>query len=257
MEKGKIGRMLEEKKENIQKQIFQIKLAGFRIEISCFYSAMKAYCKEYLVEDTEKADIFVNIAEADILYEEEKSKGEQGEFSKAYLETLAVYRKIAEALLEYDILLFHGSVIAVDGQAFIFTAKSGTGKSTHTRLWREYFGERAVMVNDDKPLLKVSKEGLVVYGTPWNGKHRLGSNMSATVKGICILKRAEQNAIQKIDEKQAYPMLLQQTYRMNTAEGMIKTLKLVEEMAKQADLYELGCNMELEAAKVAYEGMRG
>lgn len=243
--------------EHTQKQVFQIKLAGFRIEISCFYPIMREYCKEYLVEDSEKADLFIDITEENLLYEEKKSENEPGNFSRPYLETLAVYRKIAEALLEHDILLFHGSVIAVDGQAFIFTAKSGTGKSTHTRLWREYFGERAVMVNDDKPLLKVSKEGLVVYGTPWNGKHRLGTNISMPVKGICILKRAENNEIQRIDVKQAYPMLLQQTYRMNTAEGMVKTLKLVEEMAKQADLYELGCNMDLEAARVAYEGMRG
>lgn len=249
--------MQGEKNENLQKQVFQIKLAGFLIEISCLYPTMMAYCKDYLVEQIQEADIFVNITEEDILFEEKKSEAEDGNFSKPYLETLAVYRKIAEALLEHNILLFHGSVISVDGEAFIFTAKSGTGKSTHTRLWREYFGERAVMVNDDKPLLKVSKDGLTAYGTPWNGKHRLGSNIEVPVKGICILKRGETNHIHRLEPKEAYPMLLQQTYRMNTIQGMQKTLKLVEEMTQATELYELFCNMEINAAEVAYQGMKG
>ena len=94
--------------------------------------------------------------QSDIDFEREKSAREDTKegipirhFSDAYLETLAVYRKIADHLLSCDTLLFHGSVIAVDGEGYLFTAKSGTGKSTHTRLWREYFGERAVMVNDE------------------------------------------------------------------------------------------------------------
>ena len=82
-----------------------------------------------------------------------------------YLETLAVCRKIAERMPEYDTFLFHGSCIAVDGVGYLFTAKSGTGKSTHTRLWRELLDNRATMVNDDKPLIRIADDGLVIYGT--------------------------------------------------------------------------------------------
>lgn len=76
------------------------------------------------------------------------------------LEETAVYRKIADKMVDYDTFVFHGSVIAVEGQAYLFTAKSGTGKSTHTRLWREMLGDKAVMVNDDKPMLRVTESGV-------------------------------------------------------------------------------------------------
>lgn len=142
-------------------------------------------------------------SQSDIEYEREKSALEDRKeglpirnFPDSYLETLAVYRKFAENLLAYDTVLFHGSVVAVDGIGYLFTAKSGTGKSTHTRLWREYFGERAVMVNDDKPLLQVTENGVIVYGTPWDGKHHLSNNISVPLKAICILTRAEENHIE-------------------------------------------------------------
>lgn len=138
----------------------------------------------------------VQICPSDISFEKEKSAHEDEiegipvrQFSDKYLETLAVYRKIARKLLEFDTLLFHGSVVAVDGTGYLFTAKSGTGKSTHTRLWRQLFGSRAVMANDDKPLLKITDNGVIAYGTPWNGKHRLGSNISIPLRAICILGR--------------------------------------------------------------------
>ena len=96
--------------------------------------------------------------------------------------------RIADKVI-YDTILFHGSAVAVDGIGYLFTAKSGTGKSTHTRLWRELFGERAVMLNDDKPLIKVSENGIIVYGTPWDGKHRLSTNTFVPLKGICFMSK--------------------------------------------------------------------
>lgn len=93
---------------------------------------------------------------------------------------------------------FTCSAVALDGQAYLFTAPSGTGKSTHTRLWREVFGERAVMVNDDKPLIQVREDAIYVCGTPWNGKHNLDSNQKVPIKGICLLERGTVNHIETI-----------------------------------------------------------
>ena len=177
-----------------------------------------------------------------------------------YLETLAVYRKIAEQMLSYDTILFHGSVIAVDGEGYLFTAKSGTGKSTHTRLWRETFGDRAVMVNDDKPLLRITKDGVIAYGTPWDGKHRLSSNTSVPLKGICILERAAKNHIIRLDSKEqlrsAYPMMVQQTHKSGNPSSARRTMELIDRLMEAVPIYRLSCNMESEAAKVAYEGMQ-
>ena len=164
-------------------------------------------------------------------------------------------RKIAEHMIDFDTILFHGSVIAVDGAGYMFTAKSGTGKSTHSRLWREYLGDRAVMVNDDKPLIHIGENGVTVYGTPYNGKHRLGSNISIPLKAICILTRDTDNHIEPVTREQAYPILLQQTYRPKDRLKTIKTLTLINKLADQVKLYLLGCNMDISAAKISFEGM--
>jgi len=178
-------------------------------------------------------------------------------FTDAYLETLSLYRRITEKLADFGVILFHGSAIAVDGEAYLFTAKSGTGKSTHTRLWRETFGERAVMVNDDKPLIAIRDNGVTVYGTPWNGKHKLGANISAPLKAICILERSPQNRITECEPMSEFPKILSQTYRMNSPHFMQKTLALLDRLLHSVRVYRLGCNMNIEAATVAYNGMKG
>ncbi len=237
------------------------KFAEKTVEINSLYDEVHRLCEGY--ECDEVADFVVTIAESDIAYEREKSAKEQeiqGEavidYPDSYLETLAVYRKIAEEMVKYNTILFHGSVVAVDGEGYLFTAKSGTGKSTHTRLWRELFGERAVMINDDKPLINVTDKGATVYGTPWNGKHRLGMNACVPLRAICVLERGINNHIERVDKKSVYSMLLQQTYRPKEAGLMIKLLTLVDKLSANVGLYRLGCNMDIEAAKVAYAGMK-
>ena len=237
------------------------KIADKVVEVNSIYDEVHEYCSDYLMD--EPADYSVTTTQADIDFECEKSAREDEiegipvrHFSDSYLEELAVYRKIVEEMINYDTVLFHGSVVAVDGVGYLFTAKSGTGKSTHTRLWREYFGDRAVMVNDDKPLLHIAESGVIAYGTPYNGKHRLGTNTSVPLKAICILTRSAENHIEPITRKQAYTMLLQQVYRPADMLKMAKTLALVDRLADSVKLYRLGCNMDISAAQVAFEGMQ-
>jgi serine kinase of HPr protein (carbohydrate metabolism regulator) len=157
--------------------------------------------------------------------------------------------------LDHNTLLFHGSVIAVDGVAYLFTAKSGTGKSTHTRLWRELLGERAVMVNDDKPFISVTDDGIIVHGSPWNGKHKLGNNISVPLRAICILERGEINEIKEIPASKAVFMLIQQSSRPNDATKMAKYMELLDAIAANVKFYRLSCNMEPEAAEISFAAM--
>ena len=230
-------------------------------EVCSIYDEVHTYCADYLTD--EPADYTVVTTQADIDHEREKNariavmEGRKPyDSSDSYLEELAVYRKISEKMIDYDTILFHGSCIAADGVGFLFTASSGTGKSTHTRLWREYFGDKVFMVNDDKPLIHITENGAVIYGTPYNGKHRLGTNTSVPLKAICILTRAEENHIEQVSFEQAYTMLLQQVYRPVDSILMMKTLDLIDRLADNVKFYQLGCNMDISAAKVAYEGMR-
>lgn len=244
----------------MEKIHFTIKLAGHVIGVEAIFQSTMRFCRDYLTE--EPAETEIAVTEEDIAREREKSVQEDDyegvpvrNFSDAYLETLALYRKIAEEMIDDDILLFHGSAVAVDGQAYLFTAKSGTGKSTHTRLWREYFGDRAVMVNDDKPLIRIAEDGVTVYGTPWDGKHHLSNNIAVPLKAVCYLKRDETNHVEPLPAKEAWPILRQQSYRPVSVERMMKTLEMLDRMIHSVELYTLGCNMDPEAAKVSYEGM--
>lgn len=241
---------------------FNIKLADVVIRIEHIHDYVYKYCQGYLTD--EAADFQITVSPSDIVNERERSAAEDKKegipvrsFSEGYLETLAVYRKIADKMPEYDTILFHGSVVAVDGIGYMFTAKSGTGKSTHTRLWRELFGERAVMINDDKPLIKVTKSGITAYGTPWNGKHRLGTNTGAPLKAVCVLERSEENRIERVTAGSVYNMLIQQVYRPHEPQALVKTLQIIDIMLENTELYILGCNMDISAAEIAYKAMKG
>lgn len=109
-------------------------------------------------------------------------------YGKSFLENNAIHILVADKLVDYNVLMLHGSALAFDGEGIIFSVKSGTGKSTHSRHWREVFGSRVRMIND-KPMLNINE--MKVYGTPWNGKHRLGNNNSAPIKAIVKIERAE------------------------------------------------------------------
>lgn len=236
------------------------RIAEKNIKINSLHDSVHKYCIDYLTDGT--PDFEVTTTQSDIDYERKKSADEsiiEGKtpinYSDDYLEQLAVYRKIAVKMLDFNTFLFHGSAVAVDGQAYLFTAKSGTGKSTHTALWRKLFGERAIMVNDDKPLIRIDGSKVTVFGTPYNGKHRLGNNISAPLKAICILERAENNSIRQISSTGSLPMLIQQVYRPKEPKALLKTLELIDLLSQNVKLYRLGCNMDIEAARVSYEGM--
>ena len=227
------------------------RFADVNVRIAPVHGEVLAFCSGY--EWDGPADFSAETTQADI--DRERARGDGGNYSDAYLESLAVYRRIAEKMPEYGAFLFHGSAIAVDGAAYLFTAKSGTGKSTHARLWRELLGDRAAMVNDDKPLIRVRSDGTAtVYGTPWNGKHRLGGNVSAPLRAVCILERAEENRIRAVSRQEALPMLIQQAYRPADPAALARTLEMIDRM--NVRLYRLGCNMDIGAAELAYNAMK-
>lgn len=241
---------------------FTIELAGCCVSVHAMFESTKAFCREYLSELP--PDFSVEICPEDIELERKMSartdaaEGRAASaYADAYLETVAVQRKISEALFDYDTLLFHGSAVAMDGRAYLFTARSGTGKSTHTRLWREVFGGRAVMVNDDKPFLRITNQAVLACGSPWNGKHRLSANLQVPLAAICILERGAENRIEEIRPQDALLMLLQQSNRPQDAGKMPKYLELIDSLSQRLRFYRLQCNMDPQAAVVAYDAMAG
>lgn len=238
-------------------------IGGQNVSVSSVYDEVHRLCAGYVAPNA-KADFVVSTTEEDIAFERERSEAEDKReglpvryFSDEYLETLAVYRKIAERMPEYNTLLFHGSCVAVDGEGFLFVANSGVGKSTHVSLWRKLFAERAEMVNDDKPLIRILESGATAFGTPWDGKHHLSNNISVPLKAVCLVERAKENFIEELSQKDAFSVLLQYAYRPFTNETMGKTLSLVSLLSRLVRVYRLHCNRELDAAKVSYFAMKG
>lgn len=238
----------------------KIKLADTDIEVLTDSEYLFHMCRNYICEFN-SPDLVIETHTSDIDFEaerfNERNQLAAGQYKphRKNLESLAVYRKIAEEMIERDTILFHGSAIAVDGVCYLFCANSGTGKSTHARLWRDHFGDRATMINDDKPLIQIKEEGVIVYGTPWSGKHKLDTNTCAPLKAVCFLERGKENEICKITNQEALPELLRYSYHSSDPIHLQKSLGLIARMSEQVSLYRLMCNIDPSACLVSYNGM--
>ena len=237
------------------------RIAGLNIRIGSVYGYVQELCRDYAIR-TGQPDIDIYVKEEDIdneiaLQRRATRESIKAVISKPYYESLAVYRKIAEEIVTFDAFLIHGSCIAVDNRGYLFTAPSGTGKSTHTHLWRELLEDRAVMVNDDKPIIRFCEGIPTVFGTPWNGKHRIGSNISVPLKAVCMIERSEANKICRVNAGDSFLSLVQQTYRPASPEKVFRTLDMINALLKTVDIWKLRCNMSIEAASVAYDAMKG
>ena len=243
-------------------EAFVMEVAGLAIRVQPMFETTKEYCKAYLSQS--EPTLFVEITEEDLAYEQEMAEKEALEeglrirkFTGPFLERASIQRQAAEALLCRDTLLLHGSAVAVDGKAYLFTAPCGTGKSTHTRYWREVFGERAIMINDDKPFLHLGEKEVIAYGSPWSGKHGLGANVCMPLAGICILSRGKENSIQPADPERVLPLLLHQCYGAEDPKHNSAAEKLVGMLMERVPLWEMACTKDPQAAVVAYEAMSG
>ena len=239
---------------------FNMKIAGQVGRIAPLFLSTEQYFKAYVTD--EDAHFSIAVSAEDLVFEQAELDEEarlegfrRRQFTDPFLERAAIQRAFAEHLFDLDTLLLHGSTVAVDGKAYLFTARSGTGKSTHTRLWMEVFGPRATMVNDDKPFLQLRSEGVYACGSPWSGKHGLDSNVTLPLEGICILERGQQNHIRPMDIQDALPMLLHQSYVPLCQEKAARLDALVRRLAQQIPLWHMRCTKDPEAAQVAHAAM--
>ena len=239
---------------------FQIEIAGSVFAVRSLFESTRDYCRNYLSEKTPEFSVETSpedlVFEQNALDEEAREEGmKRRKFSDPFLERTAIQRKVAEHLFHRNVLLLHGSAVAVDGQGYLFTAACGTGKSTHTRFWRETFGDRAVMVNDDKPFLHISETGVTMYGAPWSGKHGLDTNVAVPLKGICILERGSENCIRKVASEEVLPMLVHQSQPPLEDGCQGRFHQLVSDLARIIPLWKMTCTKDPAAAAIAHEAM--
>ena len=169
-----------------------------------------------------------------------------------YLATGSIF---ARALPRFDGLMLHSSAVIWQERAYLFSAPSGTGKSTHTEKWIRLFG--AAYLNDDKPALRLVNGTWMAYGTPWSGKHDLSDPRGVPLGGIAVLQRGTENAIRPLGPAEALPFLMSQTSFKLSARQMDRLLPLVDRLLREVPVWLLTCRNDDEAAYISYSAMTG
>lgn len=241
-----------------------MRIADLVVRVHPLHAQIAQLCRDYIACDVGpevRVDLDVRVTQADIDYERDMAT-EGTDWTDAYLETLAVQRAIANRLPEQHRLLSHGAVIEFEGRAYLFTAPSGAGKSTHIRLWRQYLGDAVRVINGDKPFVRIPEcreELPVVYGTPWAGKEGWQRNDSAPLAGIVLLSRSEPGAssIRPASAALNIDKLMRQVYFPPDAEASMLTLDLLDAMLARVPVYDLACDMSEDAVRASFEGLTG
>lgn len=241
-------------------EAFSMEIAGLVVGVKPLFQSTKEYCRPYLTDMEPEFNVDVTLEDLEneqkLLEEEAVAEGLKiRKFKEPFLERSTIQRRVSDRLLDQNTLMIHGSTVAVDGFAYLFTAPCGTGKSTHTRLWREVFGDRAVMVNDDKPFLRISDSGVYAYGSPWSGKHGLATNVCVPLKGICLLQRGAQNSICYAEKERMLVALRHQAHAPENPELCEKSFDLVDLLVERVPVWEMICNKNPDAAMVSYGAM--
>jgi len=228
--------------------MFNVKLAELNICIDNRYPYIENMCRDYIV--CAPADFTVSATDEEIMAEDTT-----GEYSAPYLESLAIYRKIANKIIEYDGFLMHGVVLSVDDTGVAFCARSGTGKTTHTMLWKKLLGDRCKIINGDKPLVRIKDNTVYAYGTPWAGKEGINKNARVELKKLCFVQRGAENEISLCEKKNALNLFMSQVFIPQNGALTLKTLEMVDTVIRKTDIYVLKCNMDISAARIAVDGM--
>ncbi len=161
-------------------------------------------------------------------------------------------------LLSFDGFMLHASAVVVGNKAYLFSAPSGTGKSTHTSLWLETFGkDGAYILNDDKPVIRIIDGEIRVFGTPWSGKTDQNRNAEVSLGGICFLERSSENWIKEVSDKDALYGILNQTIRPHNEREMTRLLEVLDKALKHIKVWQMGCNISKDAAIMAFNAMKG
>ena len=228
-----------------------LKIADLIIEVKSRYKYTYDMCFDYLYDGEEAVDFTVFATNEDIEEEYKKTP----EFSIDVIENTCIYKNLCTEILKYDAIFIHSAAISVDNVGYIFSANSGTGKTTHMNLWLEKFKNRAFVINGDKPILRKIGNDIKVFGTPWCGKEGLNKNVGVNLTGICILERGEKNIIKKVNLKEALLFIISQTIRPKSLELMSLMYDNISMLLENIPIYKLKCNMEMEACDVSYKAM--
>ncbi len=236
-------------------QLF-LTLAGFRVLMDAKYDYITKQCKDYITDfSASEADFTVSATDEEIEREILQGQAQGVNVSSGYAESICLYRNLCRQLPMRQALLMHAAVISDGTYAYAFTAPSGTGKSTHIRLWRQAFDDGIFVINGDKPILRLIDGVWWAYGTPWCGKEGWQTNTCKPLTSVCFLTRGKENHIERVLPTEAVSALMHQVILPDRPESAQASLKLMDHLLTHVPLYRLACNVSTEAAVIAREAM--
>lgn len=228
-------------------------IANLRVLIENQYEYTTKFCREYLSADqTSPVDITATVTEEGFAKEKAQSSG----FSDGYIENICLYRSLCLQLPRFGRMLLHASVLEFDGNAYAFLGRSGTGKSTHTRLWMQTI-KKCRIVNGDKPILEETDEGFIAHGTPWRGKENWGGKRSALVRGLCFIEQAKENSIVKLSPSETSMRLFQQILLPTDTQEVVATLDMLDRFIAKTPAYLLQCDISQKAVETSFTALTG
>lgn len=161
----------------------------------------------------------------------------------------------ALATANLDTALFHGAVVRNGGRGYMFLGKSGTGKSTHARLWMRYVAETDLL-NDDNPVVRMYEDGARIYGSPWSGKTPCYRNEDVSLGGVVLLSQAPYNKIVRLRGVEAFAALVPSISGMRwdkkVADGLFRTENA---LAQRTPLWYLECLPDEGAARLCFDNI--
>ena len=228
------------------------RIADLKVKMDCWGETLRKQGGSYetLPFETEDAiDINIDIDREKL----QKSKEKYPRLTLNEWEYIQTGFAFYQDLLDFNGFCLHASAVALENRAVLFSGPCGAGKSTHAGLWQQYFGpDRAVIINDDKPALRLLNSTFYIYGTPWSGKTSLNVNIRAPLEAIVFLKQAKENHIRRLDNKEAVQLIIYQSIRPKDSIKMDKLLTLIDALMQKTPVYQMDCNVSLEAVKQAY-----
>ncbi len=225
--------------------------SGIPLSIAFRFRGTAAFYKGFLQPCSNSADC-ITIPEEDIAQWQTQWKCPDS----AYAEYVISCSYICDALMRRNRLVFHGASYLWRKRAYIFSAPSGTGKTTQITHWRSLYGQGIEILNGDKPILEVSGNGEIsVHPSPWKGKEGLGrDDITAPLGGIILLRQDTQNHIEKIKPTEAARNLFGRIYStFSTVEDVLLAADLMEQILSVTPVWMLSNRGDEDSAELTYK----
>lgn len=228
------------------------KIADLIVEYTPKYDNLRRFSEPFIYEGDKEPDFSLSVSDERLAKLMEKAaEGVTLETMENFIYSSDFSRKA----IKYRTMLVHSSALVYDNGAYLFSADSGVGKSTHTRLWLKAFGDKVHIMNDDKPVVKLLDDRAIVCGTPFDGGSGIALNENYPLKAIIFIERGEQNSVRIPNNKEIIQKLYFQTAHIVNRETAEKMLVNIERLLLLTKFYVLTCNMDISAAYTAYNSI--